>query len=196
MPCVTALRGVGRGRVAVELDGAAWRTVPLEAAVCAGLSVGIELDRPALRTLRRELRRLEALSVAVGALRYRDHSKASLEQRLERRGVAPSQREQTLGMLTRAGIVDDQRFAHDRAAALASRGGGDLLIADDLGRHGMTAEMIEAALGLLEPESERAQRVVERRGASPKTWRFLAAKGFAAETIESLVADAGDGAIA
>ena len=80
MPCVTALRGVGRGRVAVELDGAAWRTVPLEAAVCAGLSVGIELDRSALRTLRRELRRLEALSVAVGALRYRDHSKASLER--------------------------------------------------------------------------------------------------------------------
>ena len=40
----------------------------------------------------------------------------------------------------RAGLVDDQRFAAGRAALLASRGAGDLLIADDLERHGVPAE--------------------------------------------------------
>ena len=44
-PVVTALRARGRGRVAVELDGAPWRTVPLEAVYAAGLAVG-EAARP------------------------------------------------------------------------------------------------------------------------------------------------------
>jgi SOS response regulatory protein OraA/RecX len=47
----------------------------------------------------------------------------------------------------------------------------------------------------LDPEPARARALVERRGATPKTWRFLAAKGFAAETIETLVADGDDGAV-
>jgi hypothetical protein len=61
---VTALRE-RRGHVAVELDGQAWRTVPLEVVVRAGLAVELELDRPRLRLLRRELRRAEALAAAL-----------------------------------------------------------------------------------------------------------------------------------
>src|SRR6266511_748438 len=57
MAVVTALRAAGRGRVRVELDGQAWRVLPLEPVVRAGLAEGVELDRARLRTLARELRR-------------------------------------------------------------------------------------------------------------------------------------------
>jgi SOS response regulatory protein OraA/RecX len=169
--------------------------VPLEAAYRAGLAVGVELDREALRLLLADVGRLEALSAAQGALRYQDHSTSSLARRLEQRGVAPAQRRQVLETLTRAGVVDDARFAHARAETLVARGAGDLLVADDLRRQGVAAELIAIALEELEPEPARARALVERRGATPKTWRFLAAKGFAAETIEALVADGDEGAV-
>ena len=65
MPRVTALRRDRHGHVAVELDGAYWRTLPLDAVLRAGLAVGTELDRPRARTVRRELRRAAALAAAA-----------------------------------------------------------------------------------------------------------------------------------
>src|ERR687892_2390089 len=118
MRTVTALRGRPKGRVRVELDGEPWRTLPAEAVVRAGLAVGCVLDRPTVRTLRRELRRAEALTRAGRALRSRDLPERALDARLERAGFAEHEREATLGTLTRAGLVDDARYAHARAAAL------------------------------------------------------------------------------
>lgn len=192
---VSALRPVGRGRIAVDLDGARWRVVPQEAAYRAGLAEGLELDRGTLRSLRRELRRVEALEAALGSLRHRDHTRASLAQRLERRGVSKSERERAVETVARAGLVDDVRFAHGRAAALAARSAGNELIAADLERHGLSRELVAAALDGLEPEAERARRVVDQRGRSPKTLRFLAGKGFTREALELLIADTGDEAL-
>jgi SOS response regulatory protein OraA/RecX len=189
MAIVTALMPAGPNRVAVELDGAPWRTLPAEAVLRAGLAHGLELDRERVRLLRRELRRAQALGTALSALRHRDHSRASLAGRLERRGIAPSEREDAVDVLTRAGLVDDERLAHGRAAALASRGAGDLLVADDLACRGVPADLIPAALAGLEPERERAARIVAQRGLSPRTARFLAAKGFRPETLEPLLAE-------
>jgi regulatory protein len=192
---VTALTPSGPRGVAVEVDGRPWRVVPREAAAAAGLGAGVELERAVLRTLRRELRRAEALGVAVGALRHRDHTRASLEHRLAARGVAPAARAEALEVLDRAGVVDDERLAHDRAALLAGRGAGDLLIADDLARRGVPERLVDAAVAALEPEEERARRVVERLGLTPKTLRRLASKGFRAETLEPFVAELDGGAV-
>src|SRR5262245_59251853 len=95
-PVVTALRARGGGRVAVELDGAAWRALPLEAVLVAGLAVGGDLDRQRARTLRRELRRLEARDVALRSLARRDHTRASLDRRLAERGTAATVRRETV----------------------------------------------------------------------------------------------------
>jgi hypothetical protein len=56
-------------------------------------------------------------------------------------------------------------------------------------------DVIEEAIDALEPESERAARIVARRGPSPKTARYLAAKGFPDELTSALVARAGDEAL-
>ena len=195
VPIVTALRARRPGRVEVELDGAPWRVVPAEAVHRAGLAVGGRLDRPRARELGRELRRQQALGTALGALRWRDHTAASLEQRLVQRGVAPPARRQALETLDRAGLVDDVRFAQGRAALLAGRGSGNLLIADDLERHGVAKELVADALGSLAPERDRVSDIVERRGLSVRTLRALTAKGFSEAAIEPLVAHLEDGAV-
>ena len=185
MPTVTRLRDSGRGRVAVELDGAPWRTLPVNVVARSGLAEGRKLDRPALRLLRQELRRAEALAVAGRALRRRDLSERGLTERLARASVAPAAVEESLAVLSRAGLVDDGRFARTRADSLAERGYGDAAIRHDLGRQGISPEVIQAALESLEAEGERARRLVERRGPGASTARYLASKGFGEEALEA-----------
>ena len=186
MPAVTALRQ-RRGNVAVEVDGAPWRTLPIEVAVRAGLLEGTELDRPRLRTLRRELRRAEALGIATRALRSRDLSRRAVEERLVGR-APPAARDEALATLERAGVVDDRRVASARAAALAERGYGDAAIRHDLSLRNLEPDEIERALAGVKPESARAAAIVARRGAGPKTARHLAAKGFGEDAVEAAAA--------
>ena len=91
--------------------------------------------------------------------------------------------------LTRAGLVDDERFARGRAAALAARGWGDAAIRADLEARGVAGELVEDAVSALDPEPERAARVAERRGGGARTARYLAARGFDPDSFETLVAD-------
>jgi SOS response regulatory protein OraA/RecX len=185
VPTVTRLRDDGRGRVAVELDDAPWRTLPVDVVARSGLAEGRALDRPTLRMLRRELRRAEALAVAGRALRRQDLSESMMAERLARASVAPAALEQSLEVLSRAGLIDDARFACARAAGLAERGYGDAAIRHDLEGRGVGSAPIQEALESLETEAERARRLVERRGAGPKTARYLASKGFGEEALEA-----------
>jgi SOS response regulatory protein OraA/RecX len=180
VPTVTALRPDRRGRVAVELDGAPWRELPLDVVARAGLAEGRLLDRPALRLLRRELRRAEALQVAGQALRHRDLSRRRLAKRLES-AVPPAAAAESLAVLERAGVVDDARVARMRAESLAARGYGDEAIRHRLREEGLP----EDAVGALEPETERAKRLIERRGPGPRTARYLASHGFGEEALEA-----------
>jgi len=185
---VTAVRPAG-DRVAVELDGAPWRTVPLAAAVGARLSVGVPLDRERARELARALRRCRADDVAVRALARREHSRSSLEGRLTRAGVRGPERREALDRAENSGLVDDSRYAVARARALAERDAGDELVVDDLVRHGVDETIARDALASLDPERDRLERVLGRRGSSRKTVRYLAAKGFTPELLEDLVAE-------
>jgi len=195
MAVVTALRSAGRGRdggVRVELDGAPWRTLPLEVVLRAGLAQGQALERPQLRVLRRELRRHEALQASARALRQRDLSTRELEERLRRRrDVAPADREAAVAALRSAGLVDDARFARSRARSLADRGYGDDAIRADLERRGIEPETITEAVEELEPERYRAEAVVARRGGGPATARYLARRGFHEDVVEAAMATGG-----
>ena len=129
-----------------------------------------------------------AVETALQALRARDRSVAEVESRLQRHGIADSEQREALELLSRLGYVDDERFATLRAAALAARKCGDEMIRADLEERGVAGSMIDAAIAELEPEQERAERIVASRGRSSKTARFLAARGFAEEAIEAVVA--------
>jgi regulatory protein len=194
MPVVTGLRELPGGRVAVELDGARWRTVPAEVVVRVRLGVGEVLDRPRLRELARELRRARAVDTALRAVSRREQSAAELDLRLERGGFAPGLREETLNRLERVGLVDDERYAIRRAESLSERGHGDEAIRWRLERDGVAAEIAAKAIAALPPERERAQLVVAARGTGPGTARELARRGFGEAAVEealgSAVADA------
>jgi SOS response regulatory protein OraA/RecX len=161
-----------------------WRRLPAEVVLTCGLRPGHELDRPALRRLRAELRRVEALEAAGKALRHRDLPASRVGAELERRGVAPAERRRALSTLERAGVVDDRRVAIARAAALAERGYGDEAIRSRLGEVGIAEGLVEEAMALLEPETARAQRVLDREGASTRTLRLLARRGFGEDVLE------------
>ena len=115
-PVVTALRARGPGRVAVELDGAPWRVVPLEAVYAAGLAVGGQLDRTrhersgaSCGGSRRRRGR------AAGAARARPHGCVARAAARRRAAPRPSVRRETVEAAQRAGLVDDRRFALERA---------------------------------------------------------------------------------
>jgi SOS response regulatory protein OraA/RecX len=171
--------------VLVQIDGADWRVLPADVVVRARLTPGTELDRPRLREVARERRRAQALTAAGRALRVRDLPARALDVRLERRGIAAADRAGALSALQSAGLVDDERFARNRALALAGRCLGDAAIRFDLERNGVAQPLVEEAIAGLEPEAERADRIVASRGRSHTTARFLARKGFGEDAVES-----------
>jgi regulatory protein len=126
----------------------------------------------------------DALAAATRALARRDYSERGLRDRLRRSGVEDDELDDALEELRRVGLLDDERFAGRRARALAERGKGDRAIRFDLRRQGVDAELVEAAVAELEPERERAARIVERRGAGPKTARLLTGRGFDRDAVE------------
>jgi regulatory protein len=136
--------------------------------------------------------REDALEQALSALRHRERSAAEVDRHLEARGVGQTERREALESLVRTGIVDDRRYAELRASSLAARGAGNLLIRYELGRAGVSVDVVEDVLGALVGELERAEAIVARRGASAKTARFLAGKGFGEDVVRDVVANAQD----
>jgi SOS response regulatory protein OraA/RecX len=184
-PRVTALRARRGGRVLVQIDGQDWRVLPADVVVRARLTPGTELDRPRLREVARERRRMRALAAAGRFLRTRDLPARALDERLQHRGIAAADRAGALAALESAGLVDDVRFARNRALALAGRCLGNAAIRFDLKEYGVARELVEDALDGLEPEAVRAERIIASRGRSHATARFLARKGFGEDAIES-----------
>jgi SOS response regulatory protein OraA/RecX len=132
----------------------------------------------------------EALDAAMRALRFRDLSAHDLRVRLEEKEFSSADCDAALESLVRTGLVDDGRFAENRARVLAGRGAGDGLIRHELERAGVDDDAIANALGTLIPEVERARAVAAARGRGPKAARYLYAKGFSEEAVSGAIATA------
>ena len=168
MAVITALRERPRGQVEVDLVGRSWRLVPADAVVRTGLVVGRALDRETARALRRELRRSEALA-------FRKY-----EQALQKKpDLAEALAAEGMVFLNRG---DKPRAKEKLEAALKT----DLAGRSSLEEDGLLPEVVKEALASLDPEPERARRLLDERGATAKTVRWLAAKGFDHSTVEDL----------
>ena len=157
-----------------------------------GLRADLLLDRPLARSLARELRRERALGSAVRSLRSRPLSERRLRERLRSRGIGSNAEEAAIATLFDAGFVDDGELARGRALALAERGWGNAAIEARLDGEGLPEPEVKAAIAELEPEGERAARLI--RGLAPrKAWGVLQRRGFDPETIESTLGDLDEG---
>lgn len=134
----------------------------------------------------------DAYECALHALHHRDRTEHELDEHLRARGFSEVDSARALEALRRTGLVDDERFAHARAASLVERGAGDALIRARLAEAGVTDEIVTGALDAVDNEATRARHIVERRGGSPKTARYLYGKGFSSEVIRSVIAKRGD----
>ena len=186
MPEITGLREVSANDVLVELDGAPWRKIPLTAAARASLSIGKRLEREDLRLLGRELRRAEALTKATRMLARRPLSRALLEDRLEKKGVAPVALEEAVQVLERAQYLNDRSYALERARSLAERSYGDAAVRYVLEQERVGSELIEEAVAALKPEIERAQAIAETVPDRNRLLGRLARRGFDLDTIEQI----------
>jgi len=186
VPEITGLREVSANDVLVELDGAPWRKIPLTAAARAGLSIGKRLEREDLRLLGRELRRAEALTKATRMLARRPLSRALLEDRLEKKGVAPVALEEAVQVLERAQYLNDRSYALERARSLAERSYGDAAVRYVLEQERVGSELIEEAVAALKPEIERAQAIAETVPDRNRLLGRLARRGFDLDTIEQI----------
>src|SRR5215210_1573337 len=126
---------------------------------------------------------MDSLAVAMRALARREHSERGLRERLARAGASADEADAAVEELRRTGLLNEGRFAAERARSLAARGRGDAAIRLELEREGLDGAAIEAALDELEPERERAERLVVRRGDSPATARLLASRGFDEDVV-------------
>jgi regulatory protein len=130
----------------------------------------------------------DALEQALRTLRLRERSAAEVDRQLATRGVEEPDRRQALETLARTGLVDDRRYAELRASSLAERGAGDQLVRYELERAGVATDLVDEAIATLPRELERAAGIVARRGASARTARHLAGKGFAEDVIRAVIA--------
>jgi len=132
---------------------------------------------------------------ALRLLSGREHSRAELERKLQRFEEEPGALARALDELQAKGFIDEQRVLesviHCRAGKL-----GAARIKQELQGKGLDREAINAALiSLQATEYERALEVWRKKfgalavdaTAAAKQMRFLAARGFAADTIRRVV---------
>lgn len=109
---VTALKyqKKNRNRVSVYLDGRFAFGLP--DIVAAQLKTGQQLSDADIERLQREGSAEAAYSRSLDYLSYRPRSRAEVQTYLEKRGYSEDEIEEVTARLERAGLLDDEAFAH------------------------------------------------------------------------------------
>ena len=107
-----------------------------------------------------------ARAICLRLLAQRAHTRVELSDALRRRGVPADAAEVVLARFSEVGLIDDASLAQNLALAQhRGRGLAARAVAVKLRQRGLPESAVEAALGLIDPDSEReaANRVVARK---------------------------------
>jgi regulatory protein len=135
-----------------------------------------------------------ARAAAVALLARRDLPTGELRERLGARGFDADTAAAVITVLTKEGILNDERFAQNYVIYRAGRGRGPVRIVVELRRLGLADELIEAALadGPDWPALARQVRRARFGSQPPTSWaqrvrqgRFLQYRGFSADHIRA-----------
>lgn len=140
---------------------------------------------------------LKARASALAFLSRRDHARAELLQKLQRKGFSDPAVEQVVQEMIDHGYLDDARFAAGYARMRAARGYGPVKIRQELKNRGVAGQLIDTALAELDIDFQALCQQVHARkfGANPpadrkgqaRRQRFLYQRGFDAECIRQVV---------
>jgi regulatory protein len=131
---------------------------------------------------------------ALRLLARREHSRAELARKLAPHAESPEALAALLDDLGVRDLLSDERYVDMRLRARQARL-GDARLAYELRTQGVSDELIAAALATGEDEGLRAQGVWQKKfgtyaseaGERARQARFLASRGFSAETIRRVV---------
>lgn len=131
-------------------------------------------------------------------LSRREHTLDELRAKLAARDIGETDIEVTVTTLADEGLASDERFAESFVAARLRRGQGPVRIRIDMGRKGVSAELIQTHVDAA--DKDWVARAIEVRckrfGNSPpvafrekaRQARFLQYRGFTTEQIQAALA--------
>lgn len=181
----------------VDIEGAGTFRLDAETVHALALVKGCEADAALVARVAGAAARRLGKTIALRLLQRRLRSRAELEAGLRRRGVPPESAVAVIGELTRAGWIDDVRFAQtwvrDR---LALRPCGGRRLRAELQARGVAASIADDAVRSLVPGAVEAElalqqaqaRLARLRRLPPMVARrrlagWLHRRGFASEVI-------------
>jgi regulatory protein len=186
----------------VEVDRGRFASLPTDALVGLGLTLGGEIS-PRVFARLQELADLEgAHRAALRALARRAHARHDLRRRLLQKQHPPAAVDGALARLAAHGLLDDARFAREYAGAKAARGRGPARLVKDLltqgVERGMAEQAVRTALADEGVDPDAAVRAVAEKRArqlaglpAPVRKRrlvaFLARRGFQGPEVRAVV---------
>jgi regulatory protein len=137
---------------------------------------------------------VEIRAFAMALLARRDFASKELREKLDAKGFAAAATAVVIADLTRAGLLNDERYAQNYVAYHTGRGEGPIRMAAQLRRRGLAVELIEAALASGPDWYALARKVCGAKFGSqpPANWaqrarqaRFLQYRGFSSDHIRA-----------
>jgi len=190
--------------VEIHLDGEFRCLLPESIANGAGLLTGMEIDEERIVALETSGVEESVREAALRLLGHRARSRAELRKRLIGRNYPPPAVEACIERLAAAGLLDDERFAHDVVVdRLRHKPKGRSGLRRDLLLKGIdpaTAERVVRQVVTDEGETElslarAAARKFRSRPGEPslamrrRLGQFLQRRGFSSESIAAVVDD-------
>ena len=158
------------GYVVVEVDGARFATISVDAVKELGLARGLNLDQRNLERLEFQAEVDGAYRVAVRLLAARPRAVKELVWRLRQRGLNPSAVAKVVGRLEENGLLDDEEFTRHFVRVRSGKGHGPSRLLTDLLAKGVERRVAERAIAeVLEAEGVdplvQARAIAEKRAA-------------------------------
>ncbi len=201
---ITALRPQKRSkkRLAVFVDGGFAFSLDRTTVKQFRLKPGCPVDPELLAdiVLNEQLRHCREYALLL--LSYRARSEKELKDRLNKKGYTPEVIDAVMTELKRQGLVDDRKLAERYVGDRITIGHkGKKMVRAELLKMGVAKEEINRALAKAPDETEAAMMVVEHflpryrkldaRTRARRLWGVLARRGFAADTIATVMKELG-----
>ncbi len=186
------------GHVVLLVDGVPFTTIPAKQAETLGLREGASAAESGAPTPIDGATRT-TYERALSLLSFRDRSVKELQKRLLEKGEAEDRVAPTIERLQQSGLLDDSRFAAERArAGLVGKARSRRQIEHDLAQRGVTREVASAAIQQVladegTSEFEVAVRAARKKAKSlerldpqakrQKLYGFLARQGYTPDLV-------------